>query len=209
MVGLATMVPLEGQILCGSHHLPSLLTGRPFTPTAPSVSPNSVGSGPFADCLSAPVKLSSPDGWWDPSTMADLGEEIDPPRFVTCGSKLLRGPGLINVDIGIFRKFQPAERLSIQFRGEICNVSNTPHFANATSNIASSDFSVPTTWRIPGVGPGPARVPDGLAPSLLIAFRQRGGGMPPSRPPLVLLAAHGEGVPRRIAATKPARRVSM
>lgn len=135
------MVPLAGQIPCGSHHLPSLPTGRPFTPTASSGSLNSVGSGQFGDCLSAPVKLGSPDGWWDPSTMADPGEEIDPPRFVRCGSNVLRGQGLVNVDIGIFRKLQPAERLSIQFRREICIVSNTPHFANATSNIVSSDFS--------------------------------------------------------------------
>jgi len=124
--------------------LASLYTGRPSTPTAPGGSLNSVGSGQFADCLSAPVKLGSPDGWWDPSTMADPDAANDPPRFGTCGSNVLRGPGLINMDIGVFRKFQPTERFSIQFRGEIFNVSNTPHFRNPNSNIASSGFGVVT-----------------------------------------------------------------
>ncbi len=122
--------------------LASLYTGRPAMPIAPGGSLSSVGSGQFADCLSAPVKLGSPDRWWDPSTMADPGEENGPPRFVMCGSHVLRGPGLINLDMGVFRKFQPTERLSIQFRGEISNVSNTPHFANPNSNIAGSGFGI-------------------------------------------------------------------
>ncbi len=74
--------------------------------------------------------------------MADPGGENDPPRFVTCDSNVLPGPGLINVDMGIFRKFHPTERSSIEFRGEICNVSNTPQFANPNSSIASSGFGV-------------------------------------------------------------------
>ena len=54
----------------------------------------------------------------------------------------MRGPGLINVDMGIFGKFQRTERFSIQFRGEIFSGSNTPHFANPNSNIASGGFGV-------------------------------------------------------------------
>ena len=122
--------------------LASLYTGRPLTPTAGSGSLNSVGSGQFADCLAAPIKLGSPDGWWDPSTFEDPNVAGDTPRFGTCGSNVLRGPGLINVDMGVFRKFQPTEKLSVQFRAEAFNVSNTPHFGNPSSNVASSAFGV-------------------------------------------------------------------
>ncbi len=122
--------------------LASLYTGRPRTPTAPTGSINSAGSGQFADCLAAPRKLGSPNGWWDRSTFADPDESGDTPRFGTCGSNVLRGPGLINMDMGIFRKFQPTEQLTIQFRAEAFNVSNTPHFGNPNSNVASSGFGI-------------------------------------------------------------------
>ena len=124
--------------------LASLYTGRPSTPTAPSGSVNSATSGQLADCLSAPRKLGTPDGWWDVSTFADPEDAGGTPRFGTCGSNVLRGPGLINMDMGIFRRFQPTERFSIQFRAEAFNVSNTPHFRNPNSNVASSGFGVVT-----------------------------------------------------------------
>ena len=124
--------------------LASLYTGRPTTPTAPTGSHNSRPSGQFADCLAAPRKIGSPDEWWDISTFADPEEQGGTPRFGTCGSNILRGPGHINADMGIFRKFQPTEQLSIQFRAEAFNVTNTPHFATPTGSISSSNFGVVT-----------------------------------------------------------------
>ncbi len=124
--------------------LASFYTGRPATPTAPGGSLNAVGSGQFADCLAAPRKLGNPDGWWDVSTFADPEDVGGTPRFGTCGSNVLRGPGLINVDMGIFRRFEPTERVSVQFRAEGFNISNTPHFRNPNSNVASSGFGVIT-----------------------------------------------------------------
>jgi len=52
------------------------------------------------------------------------------------------GPGLVNVDAGVFRKFRLTERVSIQFRAEAFNLSNTPHFANPPSDVAGSNFGV-------------------------------------------------------------------
>lgn len=124
--------------------LASLYTGRPTTPTAPTGSHNSRPSGQFADCLAPPRKIGSPDEWWDISTLADPEDQGGTPRFGTCGSNVLRGPGLINADMGIFRRFQPTERLSVQFRAEAFNVTNTPHFATPTASISSSNFGVVT-----------------------------------------------------------------
>lgn len=124
--------------------LASLYTGRPTTPTAPTGSHNSRPSGQFADCLAPPRKIGSPDEWWDISTLADPEDQGGTPRFGTCGSNILRGPGLINADMGIFRRFQPTERLSVQFRAEAFNVTNTPHFATPTASISSSNFGVVT-----------------------------------------------------------------
>ncbi len=124
--------------------LASMYTGRPSTPTAPGGVLNAARSGQLADCPAPPRKLGSPDGWWDVSTFAEPDEAGGPPRFGTCGSNVLRGPGHINMDMSVFRRFQPTERFSIQFRAEFFNVSNTPHFANPNSNVASSGFGIVT-----------------------------------------------------------------
>lgn len=121
----------------------ALHTGFPVTPTAPATVLNAPGSGNFADCLGPIEKLGSPNLWWNPANLADPNR-VDPrtPRFGTCGSGSLRGPGLINFDLGLFRKFQVNERISVQFRGEAFNLSNTPHFANPNADISASGFGV-------------------------------------------------------------------
>ncbi len=122
--------------------LASLYTGRPTTPTAPNGSVNAAASGQFADCLSAPMKIGHAEEWWSLSTFADPADSDNTPRFGTCGSNILRGPGLINMDMGVFRKFNVTESFSVQFRAEAFNISNTPHFATPNANIASSGFGV-------------------------------------------------------------------
>jgi hypothetical protein len=52
----------------------------------------------------------------------------------------MRGTGVVNLDMSLFRTFKLAEPLQLQFRLEGFNVSNTPHFANPNGNINSSNF---------------------------------------------------------------------
>ncbi|MBK5293584.1 MAG: TonB-dependent receptor [Acidobacteriia bacterium] len=121
----------------------ALHTGFPVTPTAPGTVLAAPGSGNFADCLGPVEKLGSPNLWWNPASLADPNR-VDPrtSRFGTCGAGVLRGPGLINFDLGLFRKFQVTERVTIQFRSEAFNLANTPHFAAPNSDIAASGFGV-------------------------------------------------------------------
>ncbi|MGH9722324.1 MAG: hypothetical protein ACRD8O_19105, partial [Bryobacteraceae bacterium] len=121
----------------------SLHTGFPVTPAAPATVLNAPGNGNFADCLGPVEKIGSPNLWWNPSNLADPNR-VSPstPRFGTCGAGVLRGPGLVNFDLGIFRKFRVTERLDVQFRAEAFNVSNTPHFANPGADIAGAGFGV-------------------------------------------------------------------
>lgn len=123
--------------------LSRLSTGTPVTPTAPATALNAPGSGNFADCLGPVEKIGQRTQWWDRSNLADPNA-VSPnvPRFGTCGTGVLRGPGLINVDMGVFRRFRITERVNIQFRGEAFNISNTAHFANPNSDIASSNFGL-------------------------------------------------------------------
>jgi hypothetical protein len=49
----------------------------------------------------------------------------------------LRGPGLINADVSLFRQFNLTERWRIQVRAEAFNFTNTPHWANPGANVNS------------------------------------------------------------------------
>jgi len=62
---------------------------------------------------------------------------VTEPRFGTAAFNLLRGPGLVNLDLGLFRQFRLTERVQLQFRAEAFNATNTPHFANPSNNIDS------------------------------------------------------------------------
>ena len=123
--------------------LSRLSTGTPVTPTAPGTVLNAPGSGQFADCLGPVTKIGDRTRWWDRANLADPNA-VSPntPRFGTCGVGVLRGPGLINVDMGVFRRFAITERVSVQFRGEAFNLSNTPHFSNPNADVSSGNFGI-------------------------------------------------------------------
>jgi hypothetical protein len=123
--------------------LTRMSTGTPVTPVAPATTLNALGSGQFADCLGPVAKVGDRTRWWDRTNLADPNQ-VSPnvPRFGTCGTGVLRGPGLINVDMGVFRRFQFNERWSVQFRGEAFNISNTPHFANPGADVSSGNFGL-------------------------------------------------------------------
>ena len=53
---------------------------------------------------------------------------------------VLRGPGFANWDFGLFRQFSITERVSLQFRVEAFNFSNTPHFTNPNGDITNVNF---------------------------------------------------------------------
>lgn len=123
--------------------LSRLSTGSPVTPTVPGTVLNAPGSSQFADCLGPVAKIGERTRWWDRTNLADPNA-VSPtvPRFGTCGVGVLRGPGLINVDMGVFRKIRITERIDAQLRGEAFNISNTPHFANPNADPSSSNFGL-------------------------------------------------------------------
>jgi hypothetical protein len=71
-------------------------------------------------------------------------------RFGNTERNILRGPGVVNVDTGIFRNFNLTERWKLQFRAESFNLTNTPHFANPSGNV--SNMSLNTDGSIRSLG---------------------------------------------------------
>ncbi len=58
-------------------------------------------------------------------------------RFGNMGLYNLRGPGFFNMNSGLFRSFNVAERFSLQFRAEGLNVTNTPQLQNPNVTVTS------------------------------------------------------------------------
>lgn len=49
----------------------------------------------------------------------------------------MRGPRFVNLDLSVFRQFEVGGARTLQFRAEIFNVTNTPHFGNPAGNASN------------------------------------------------------------------------
>ncbi len=117
----------------------SAYTGGPFTVTASGTSLNAPGNTQTADQVNATVEKlggvgSSP--FYERSAFAPVSEV----RYGSTGRNIMRGPGLMNVDLSMFRTFAFTERWQLQFRAESFNVTNTPHFANPSGDVSAASF---------------------------------------------------------------------
>lgn len=118
----------------------SAYSGRPYTLTASGSTLNMPGNLQTPDQVKADVqkvgKVGDDGTWFDTTAFA----RPTGVRFGNVGRNTMSGPGVINTDLSLFRTFRVTERFNLQFRGEAFNLSNTPHFANPTADINSSNF---------------------------------------------------------------------
>jgi hypothetical protein len=130
----------------------SFVSGRPFTVGASGTSLNSPGNAQTADLVKPKVQKLGGIGsavagvpherYYDPTAFAP----ITTARFGTTGRNFLRGPGLENLDLSLYRTFLVTEQFRIEFRAESFNFTNTPHFNNPAANVNSpADFMVITS----------------------------------------------------------------
>jgi Carboxypeptidase regulatory-like domain/TonB dependent receptor/TonB-dependent Receptor Plug Domain len=74
-------------------------------------------------------------------------------RIGNGGFRQFRGPTAPNLDMSLFRTFQIARSKTLQFRVEVFNVTNTPHYANPSANIANVTLNADgTVQALNGVG---------------------------------------------------------
>src|SRR3989442_10882159 len=105
----------------------SLISGAPFSVGADDTSLNMPGNTQRADQVGPVTKLGgigADHPYYSQSSFAGVNE----PRFGNSGFNLLRAPGIVNLDLGLFREFSVTERIKLQFRAEAFNFTNTPHF---------------------------------------------------------------------------------
>jgi hypothetical protein len=119
----------------------SFYTGTPFGVSASGTSLNLPGASQRADQIKPSVETFGNAGrgmsYFDPLAFAPVTDA----RFGTAGYRALRGPGMVNADFGLQRRFPLTERIAMQFRAEAFNFTNTPHFANPGTNVSSMDIS--------------------------------------------------------------------
>jgi hypothetical protein len=114
-------------------------TGTPFTATADSTPCNCPGNSVTADALKPATKLGGVgprQKWFDITAFAQPG----PNRWGTAGRNTLRAPGIVNYDMSLFKKFPVKEVLTIEFRAEFYNLTNTPFFGTPATNVNSATF---------------------------------------------------------------------
>jgi hypothetical protein len=124
----------------------SSYNGLPFTVTSSGTSLNAPGNSQTADQVKPEVVKLGGIGrdvpFYDPLAFRPVTEA----RFGTAGRNILRGPGVVSLDGGLFRDFRLSERWTLQFRAEGFNLSNTPHFdipnTNASNMTLNADGSI-------------------------------------------------------------------
>ena len=117
----------------------SYVTGKPFTVTASGASLNAPGNSQTADLIGTPNKeggIGSGNPYYNTSAWAPVTEV----RYGNTGRNTVRGPGMANLDLSLFRSFSIGKRASLQARIESYNLTNTPHFGQPNGSVNSSGF---------------------------------------------------------------------
>ncbi len=119
----------------------SLMSGRPFSVLASGSSLNAPFNAQRADLVKGEVKILGGVGrgqpYFDPTAFAAVNDA----RFGNAGFNLLRGPGRVNWDFGLFRNFHVTEKVKMEFRLESFNFTNTPKFGNPGNNVSNLQFN--------------------------------------------------------------------
>jgi hypothetical protein len=80
--------------------------------------------------------------YFDTSAFSVAGLGITQPG--NAGRNIIRGPGLINLDVSLFKNVHLPNERELQFRVEAFNAANTPHFANPNTDLAQGQFGTIT-----------------------------------------------------------------
>jgi hypothetical protein len=134
--------------LLGGWELNGILTAESGTPIyvvqgGSGNNLNAAGSLQVPDLVKSSVAILGGIGTGHPyfDTTAFAAVNIpsnQPQRFGNSGRNNIRGPGLFNLDSGLFRTFTVRERLNLQFRAEGLNVLNHTNFSNPAADVTSA-----------------------------------------------------------------------
>ena len=74
-------------------------------------------------------------------------------RFGTCGLGIVEGPGMIDVDAGLAKRFNVGERMHVRVEASFTNVINHTNYAPPSMNVGEpSTFGILNTALLQGEG---------------------------------------------------------
>jgi hypothetical protein len=121
-------------------------SGNPFSPIitnlrSGSLDPYDRPNVVYGQSMSLPDP--GPNAWFNTAAFVlnPLGQ------FGNAGRNILTGPPLHNLDTSLLKNFQLHERLNLQFRGEVFNITNTPNFGQPGNTVGAANFGVIQTTR--------------------------------------------------------------
>jgi hypothetical protein len=150
-----------GQAMHGSRYLNAVLggwtlstvttiqTGQWLTPTMPPADDQSNtdliersigGAQARPDCSGDPYANQSSQQFYNPGAFALPPTNAG--RFGSCGLGILQGPHMIDMDMGLAKRFKIGERFRVRFEATFTNVLNHTNFAPPAMNISSPSFGV-------------------------------------------------------------------
>jgi hypothetical protein len=131
----------------------TLMSGFPFTPQAGSnVSGDGDTRNPDRPSLnpnfSGPIVRFSPSQWFNPN--APVFPFMLPPAgtYGDLGRGTLTGPGLVGMDVSLFKNTNITEKIALQFRAELFNVLNHTNFDTPNPIVFSNGLPSPSAGLI-------------------------------------------------------------
>ena len=80
-----------------------------------------------------------------------------PGFFGNAGPGIIRGPGIVNFDMALYKSFPVAEHRAFQFRAEVFNVFNHTNFSTVQTSFGANNFGQVTAARDPRIIEGVLR----------------------------------------------------
>jgi hypothetical protein len=122
----------------------TLQSGLPFSVLATSNADCGCSSGSLrAELIGNPFPAGfhqNINQWFDPAAFSDPPLE----EYGSSGRNIIPGPGLVDLDLSLFKKFRLDDKRMFQLRGEYFNILNHPNFLYPTSTTDA-------TWNTGGI----------------------------------------------------------
>jgi hypothetical protein len=132
-------IPRALDLVIGGWQLNGITSVRSGTPLVVTVATSQLNTttGNYANLTCSDVNLSKTvERWFDTACFAAPAQF----QFGNGGKSHVRGPGIVNFDLSLFKKFAIDEKRAIEFRAEFFNAFNNPHFANPNTSFGNSNF---------------------------------------------------------------------
>ncbi len=144
-------VPAVVDALVGNWRLGGILTlesGLPATPNAGRDTTNiGTGAGNRPNLVGDPNLPSDErtvDRWFSTEAFAQPA----PFSFGDAGRNIVEGPGIINIDVSLAKRFPMGASRSLEFRAEVFNAANHPIFGFPNINLVNAAYGRITGTRI-------------------------------------------------------------